>query len=47
LLKIIFFWQGPGQGADGAFEVGQLLVDGCLQDRVSGVEVAVSRWRSR
>src|ERR1017187_7019372 len=43
LLGILFFWQGPGQGADGAFEVRQVLLDGCLQDSVTGGEVAVAQ----
>lgn len=30
-----------GQGLDGAFEVGQILVHGGLQDRVCGIEVPV------
>jgi len=30
-----------GQGTDGTFQVGQVFVDGGLQDRVGGVEVAV------
>lgn len=38
------FWQGLGQGVDGAFEFGQVVVDGRLQDCVGGVEVAVGRW---
>ena len=37
----VFVWQGIGQRADGAFEVGQVFVHGGLQDRVCGIEVAV------
>jgi hypothetical protein len=35
----VFVWQGIGQRADGAFEVGQVFVHGGLQDRVGGIEV--------
>jgi hypothetical protein len=41
IRRWVFFGQGKVQVADGAFEVGQVFVDRGLQDRVSGVEVAV------
>jgi hypothetical protein len=28
---------------DGAFEIGQVVIDGCLQNRVRGVEVSVGQ----
>jgi hypothetical protein len=37
----VFSRQGFGQRMDGAFEFGQVVVDGGLQDQVVGVEVAM------
>jgi hypothetical protein len=40
---VIFGWEGRSQRLDSAFEFGEVVVDGGLQDRVVGVEVAVSQ----
>jgi hypothetical protein len=37
----VFSRQGFGQRMDGAFEFGQVVVDGGLQDQVVSVEVAM------
>jgi len=43
LVRAVLVGQGLGERVDGAFEFGQVVVDGGLQDRVSGVEVAVGQ----
>jgi len=43
LVRLVLVGQDLGQRADGAFELGQVVIDSCLQDRVSGVEVAVGQ----
>ena len=42
LVRLVLVGQDLGQRVHGAFELGQVVIDGRLQDRVSGVEVA--RW---
>ena len=42
-VLLILGWQSLGQCPDGAFEFGQVVVDGGLQDRVVSVEVTVSQ----
>jgi hypothetical protein len=43
IVRLVLVGQDLGQRADGAFELGQVVVNGRLQDRVSGVEVSVGQ----
>jgi hypothetical protein len=43
IVRLVPVGQDLGQRVDGAFELGQVVIDSCLQDRVSGVEVAVGQ----
>jgi hypothetical protein len=43
LAGLVLLGQGFDHRADGAFEFGQVVVDSRLQDRMSGVEVAVGQ----
>jgi hypothetical protein len=40
---VVLVGQELGQRADGTFELGQVLVGGSLQDRMSGIKVAVGQ----
>jgi hypothetical protein len=43
LVRLVLVGQDLGQRADGAFELGQVVIDSRLQDRMSGVKVAVGQ----
>jgi hypothetical protein len=43
IVRLVLVGEDLGQRVDGAFELGQVVIDSCLQDRVSGVEVAVGQ----
>jgi hypothetical protein len=47
LVRVVLVGQDLGQCADGMFELGQVLVEGSLQDRMSGVKVAVGQVIAR
>ncbi len=43
IFLLVSGWQGRGQRLDGTFELGQVVVDRALQNRMICVEVAVSQ----